>query len=257
MTARVVGVIPARYGSSRLPGKPLRTIGGRPLIEHVVNRCRAAQGLEAVLVATDDERIAETVRGFGGEAVMTRADHVSGTDRLAEVAERIDAEIVVNIQGDQPFLDPVMIDEVIAPLIADPTAPVSTLIHPIHRDEDLMDPGVVKTVVDLKGNALYFSRSLIPYPREKVAHAVYEHVGVYAYRRETLIELARLPATTLERVESLEQLRWLEHGIRICVVESRCRDHAFSGFSVDTPEDLERAERMLAEYEAGIGGMRQ
>jgi 3-deoxy-manno-octulosonate cytidylyltransferase (CMP-KDO synthetase) len=198
-----------------------------------------------VRVATDDERIARTVEGFGGHAVMTSPDHPSGTDRLAEAARSMKADIVVNIQGDQPFLDPVMIDEAVQPLLEDPSLPMATLMHPLLRPEDLQDPAVVKVVVNLAGDALYFSRSLIPYPRLAGSRPVFEHVGLYVYRREFLQQFAQLPPTPLERTESLEQLRVLEHGYRLRVVETRCADHAFSGFSVDTEQDLVRAEEML------------
>ena len=249
MKATVVGIIPARYGSTRLPGKALKLILGKPMVQRVYERAQLARGLGSVCVATDDERIARVVEGFGGRAVMTSPDHPSGTDRLAEATRGLDADIVVNIQGDQPFLDPVMIDEAVQPLLDDPALPMSTLMHPVHRPEDLQDPSVVKVVVDLAGNALYFSRSLIPYPRQAVAHTVYEHVGLYVYRREFLQKLAQLPPTPLESIESLEQLRVLEHGFRLRVIETKCRDHAFSGFSVDTEQDLARAEAMLRERE--------
>jgi len=159
----------------------------------------------------------------------------------------LDADIVVNIQGDQPFIDPVMIEEAVQPLLDEPDLEMATLMHPIHDPKDLADPGVVKTAVDLKGNALYFSRSLIPYPHKDVPHAVYEHVGLYVYRREFLLRLAQLEPTPLEQIESLEQLRVLEHGHRIRVMVTACEDNAFSGFSIDTQEDLERAEAMLRE----------
>ena len=244
---KVVGIIPARYGSTRLPGKSLKPILGKSMIQRVFERCSEAELLDQVLVATDDARIAEAVERFGGRAVMTRADHLSGTDRLAEAAGKIDADIVVNIQGDQPFVDPTMIQQAVQPLLDDPSLELCTLMHPIVRHEDMVDPAVVKVVVDLAGNALYFSRSLIPYPRETVAHSVYEHVGLYVYRKDTLLKLSQLPPTTLERVEALEQLRWLEHGLRIRVEETRCSDSEFTGFGVDTPADLARAERMLQE----------
>jgi len=185
------------------------------------------------------------VEAFGGRAVMTRADHLSGTDRLAEAAGQIEADIIVNIQGDQPFIDPVMIGEGVRPLLDDPTLEIATLKYPISRPEDLADPGVVKVVTDLAGNALYFSRSLIPYPREAIEHDVYEHVGLYVYRKDALLKLAGLPPTPLERIECLEQLRWLQHGLRIFVAETRCAEQAFSGLSVDTAEDLARAEKLL------------
>ena len=248
--ARVVGIIPARYGSSRLPGKPLHTILGKSMIQRVYEGCNGAGALDELIVATDDARILEAVAAFGGKAVMTGADHESGTDRLAEVAEGLDADIIVNIQGDQPFFDARMIPEVVTPLREDPALEVSTLKYPIAHRQDLTDIGVVKVVTNHAGDALYFSRSLIPYPRKEVPHDVYEHVGLYAYRKAALLRLAKLPMTTLESVESLEQLRWLEHGVRIRVVASQCPDQAFSGFSVDTAEDLARAEAMLREREA-------
>ncbi|MCC6697460.1 MAG: 3-deoxy-manno-octulosonate cytidylyltransferase [Candidatus Hydrogenedentes bacterium] len=243
----VAGIIPARYGSTRLPGKPLALIAGKPMIQRVYERCMESAVLASVCVATDDQRVIDAVRGFGGQAVLTRRDHPSGTDRIAEVVRTLDADIIVNIQGDQPFIDPAMIDEVVGPLMADSSVNISTLMYRITSEEDLANPSVVKVVVDLYGNALYFSRSLIPYPREAINHAVYEHVGTYAYRRETLLQLAMLPSTTLERAESLEQLRWLEHGLRVRVVESLIPDRGFSGFSVDTPEDLARAGNMVLE----------
>jgi 3-deoxy-manno-octulosonate cytidylyltransferase (CMP-KDO synthetase) len=253
MKPKVVGIIPARYGSTRLPGKALKPILGKPMIQRVYERALLASGLSSVCVATDDERIARLVESFGGRAVMTSPDHPTGTDRLAEATRAMDAEIVVNIQGDQPFLDPVMIDEALQPLLDDPALPMATLMHPVHRPEDLQDPAVVKVVVDLAGNALYFSRSLIPYPRQAVPHTVYEHVGLYVYRRDFLQKLAQLPPTPLEKIESLEQLRVLEHGFRLRVIETQCRDHTFSGFSVDTEEDLVRAEAMLRERELSRG----
>ena len=243
---KVAGIIPARYGSTRLPGKPLKKIGHKSMIERVYERCMAADLLDFVVVATDDTRIVEAVEAFGGQAVMTKVDHLSGTDRLAEAASQIDADIIVNIQGDQPFIDPVMISEGVQPLLDDPTLEIATLMYPISRPEDIVDPGVVKVVTDLDGNALYFSRSLIPYPRESIEHGVYEHVGLYVYRKDTLLKLAALPPTILERVESLEQLRWLQHGIRIHVRETQCAEQAFSGLSVDTMEDLTRAAELAA-----------
>ena len=244
---KVVGVIPARYASSRLPGKALAPILGKTMVQRVYERCTAAEALDAVYIATDDRRIMSVVEGFGGRAVMTSAEHASGTDRVAEASAALDVEIVVNVQGDQPFVDPVMIDEAVAPLLDDPSLPMSTLMHPIAKPEDLADPGVVKTVVDRAGFALYFSRSLIPYPQGDMPHTVFEHVGLYVYRKGFLLELAQLEPTLLEQVESLEQLRVLEHGHRMRVVRTQCTDNAFSGFSVDTAEDLARAERMLRE----------
>lgn len=243
----VAGFIPARYASTRLPGKPLRSILGKPMIQRVYERCVEAPVLDAVFVATDDQRIADAVQAFGGRAILTAPEHPSGTDRIAEAVQATDADIVVNIQGDQPFIDPVMIEEATRPLLDDPALEACTLMHPIHSPEELADPGVVKAVVDLEGNALYFSRSLIPYPHKNIPHGVFEHVGLYVYRREFLLTVAQLPPTPLEQVESLEQLRWLEHGYRLRVVETQCSDNVFSGFSVDTEEDLARAEAMLRE----------
>jgi 3-deoxy-manno-octulosonate cytidylyltransferase (CMP-KDO synthetase) len=245
--SRVVGIIPSRFGSTRLPGKPLKMIAGKSMIQRVCEQCSTARVLDEVCVATDDTRIESAVREFGGNAVMTRADHLSGTDRLAEAAEALDADIIVNIQGDQPFIDPTMIEEAVQPLLDDPAVHLATLRVPIADPQHLSSPAVVKVVVDRNGNALYFSRSLIPFPREQVEHSVYEHVGLYVYRKETLLQVAALPPTTLERVESLEQLRWLEHGLKIRVVETSGDDRLFRGFSVDTPEDLEQAERLLRE----------
>ncbi|HUW62617.1 MAG TPA: 3-deoxy-manno-octulosonate cytidylyltransferase [Candidatus Bathyarchaeia archaeon] len=244
---RVVGLIPARYGSTRLPGKPLKPIRGKPMIQRVYEQCAGCRMLDSVWVVTDDARIVEAVEAFGGKAVMTRADHPSGTDRLAEAVKSISADVIVNIQGDQPFIDPVMIEEAVRPVLEDEAVELCTLMYPIARERDLADPGVVKVVVDLKGNALYFSRSLIPYARNQTGQRVFEHVGTYVYRRETLLRIAQLPPTPLEQTESLEQLRWLEHAYRIRVVESQCADRDFAGFSVDTEEDLERAEQMLLE----------
>lgn len=244
---RVIGIIPARYGSTRLPGKALIPILGKPMIQRVLERCRAAPELESVCVATDDARIAQAVAAVGGRAIMTSPHHPSGTDRLAEAIASLEADIVVNLQGDQPFLDAGMIAEAVQPLLDDPALPMATLMHPITRDEDLANPAVVKVVVDRHGNALYFSRSLIPYPRQKIPQRVFEHVGLYVYRRDFLLTLAQLPPTPLEQVESLEQLRVLEHGYKLRVIETHVADHEFSGFSVDTPEDVVRAEALLRE----------
>lgn len=247
MSMNVAGMIPARYGSTRLPGKALRSIGGKPMVQRVYERCLRARVLDALYVATDDERIACVVKGFGGRAIMTSPRHPSGTDRLAEAVRQVDAEIVVNIQGDQPFIDPVMIEEAVQPVLDDASLEMATLMHAVSKPEDLADPGVVKVVVDRAGFALYFSRSLIPYPQQDVPHSVFEHVGLYVYRKDFLLQLAQLPPTVLEQAESLEQLRVLEHGYRMRVVETQCADNEFSGFSVDTEADLERAETMLAE----------
>jgi 3-deoxy-manno-octulosonate cytidylyltransferase (CMP-KDO synthetase) len=238
----VLAVIPARFQSTRLPEKVLADIAGRPMIEHVFRRASAARLVNAVVVAADDERIAAAVRRFGGVAVMTRADHVSGTDRIAEVVAAYPCRAVVNVQGDEPLIEPDTIDAAIRPLIEDPSVDMSTLSRPLASPDEFQNPNVVKVVCDLNGNALYFSRAPIPYPRDggSVPPAARAHVGLYVYRRDTLLRLAALPATALERTESLEQLRALAHGIRLRVVETR---HAAAG--VDTPEDLERVRLLF------------
>jgi 3-deoxy-manno-octulosonate cytidylyltransferase (CMP-KDO synthetase) len=237
-------VIPARYAASRLPGKPLADIAGRPMVEHVYRRAAAARGVTAVIVATDDERIAKAVAGFGGRWVMTRPDHASGTDRIAEVARDLTCDLIVNVQGDEPALAPTAIEQAIAPLAADRSVVMGTLGSPLDDASDPQNPHVVKVLVDRQGFALYFSRAPVPYRREAGApgSAVLRHVGLYVYRRDFLLTLASLPRTPLERAESLEQLRALEHGYRIRVVET-----AYQSLSVDTPEDLERVRRLAAD----------
>lgn len=236
----IVGIIPARYGSTRLPGKPLLDLGGKPVIQHVYER--AAQGLERVIVATDDERIVAAVRAFGGEAAMTRADHRCGTDRIAEIAATLAADIIVNVQGDEPFINPVMIREAVAPLLVEPEIQASTLSRAIRSEERLADPNLVKVVTNEQGDALYFSRSLIPYPRHREYCVWREHVGIYVYRRAFLLEFVRWAPTPLELAESLEQLRILERGFRLRVVETEC---CHGAPSIDTLEDLELARQYL------------
>jgi 3-deoxy-manno-octulosonate cytidylyltransferase (CMP-KDO synthetase) len=239
---RVIGLIPARYASTRFPGKPLADILGKPMIQHVYERARSARTLQRLLVATDDPRIAQAVASFGGEAVMTSPDHPTGTDRLAEAAAALEVDLVVNIQGDEPLIDPEVIDAAAAPLIADPSIPMGTLMSRIADPADLHDPNVVKVVADRHGFALYFSRALIPYARGgQTNEAVYYyHPGLYVYRKEFLLKYAALPPTPLEQTEKLEQLRALEHGYRIKVVETAHRP-----VSVDTPEDLEHVKRLM------------
>jgi len=240
---KVLGVIPARYGSTRLEGKPLVDICGQPMIERVYRRASAAACLHLLLVATDDERIVAAVESFGGQALLTDSSHKSGTDRVAEVArEHSGFDIVVNIQGDEPLLDPRVIDQVVAPLATDRSLVMSTPAR-LLKDSEHDDPNIVKVVMDNKGDALYFSRSPIPYPRIKGEFRIYEHLGLYCYRRDFLLRLARMPHTPLERIESLEQLRVLEHGYSIRVVVT---EFAEASVSVDTPEDLERARAIIA-----------
>ncbi len=245
---KVLGVIPARWASTRLPGKPLQEILGKPMIQRVYEGASRSRLLEALIVATDDERILQAVEGFGGRAVLTSRDHHTGTDRVAEVARGLPAEIVVNIQGDEPFVQAGMIDEIVEPLLADPALPMCTSRHEVRDLQGFTDPNVVKVVVNLAGEALYFSRSLIPYPRKAEGHRVYEHIGLYAYRRDFLFKYAALPQTPLEKLESLEQLRVLEHGYRLRVVETR---QPYVPLSVDTPDDLERARELARQLEAG------
>jgi 3-deoxy-manno-octulosonate cytidylyltransferase (CMP-KDO synthetase) len=241
---RVIGVIPARYRSSRFEGKPLADLLGKPMVQHVWERSCAAACLDEVIVATDDQRIHDAVQAFGGQVALTGPGHRSGTDRVAEALSMHAADVVVNIQGDEPMIDPVMIAEVVAPFRLDAGADIVTLKKEVFHNSEFADPGVVKVVTDREGWALYFSRSLIPYPRRRTPHFhVYEHVGLYAYTRECLLRLAELPVSPLEEIESLEQLRALENGIRILVVETSCRGEAVS---VDTPEDLEKVRLLLS-----------
>ncbi len=241
----VLAVIPARYHASRFPGKPLVEVAGKPMLQHVWERAGRAERVARLLVATDDERIAAAVRRFGGEAELTRTDHASGTDRLAEVAARFEAEIYVNVQGDEPLIEPAAIDAAIEAILADPEVPVATLCTPITRAEDIMDPNVVKVVRDFCDDALYFSRAPVPWVREQQARIAVrhlKHIGLYVYRRDPLLEFPTLPPGDLERVERLEQLRWLENGYRIRVAET-----AYDAVSVDVPEDVARVEALLAQ----------
>ena len=239
---KIIGIIPARYGSTRLEGKPLKDICGKPMIQHVYEAAQGARLLDQIYVATDDQRIVHAVESFGGNVRLTSPDHKTGTDRIAEVAANLDVDIVVNLQGDEPLLNPAMIDEVIQPLVDDPALPMSTLCVPILEEEALHDPNVVKAVFDQRGNALYFSRSLIPYPRKRDNFTAYEHLGLYAYRKDFLMTYINLPQSRLEINESLEQLRVLEAGYRLKVAVSA---HPYDGVSVDTPEDLERVREIV------------
>jgi 3-deoxy-manno-octulosonate cytidylyltransferase (CMP-KDO synthetase) len=241
-----LGVIPARFGSTRFPGKPLALIGGKPLIQHVIERCRLAKSLDDVIVATDDPRIREVAERFC-TVEMTRSDHPSGSDRIAEVAERRACDAIVNVQGDEPLIDPHVIDRVVAALAK---ADMSTAATPLASVTEYDNPNVVKVVVTSAGQALYFSRRTIPYVRDAASRSVAEqlaafpflkHLGIYGYRRELLLRLVRLPISSLERAERLEQLRALENGVGIEVVQV-----AYDSVGVDVPEDIERVERLLA-----------
>jgi 3-deoxy-manno-octulosonate cytidylyltransferase (CMP-KDO synthetase) len=238
----VVAIIPARLAATRLPDKPLADIGGKPMIQHVYERARLAKTISQVIIATPDDAIAEAVRLFGGQVTMTRPDHPSGTDRIAEAAEGLpkSVRVIVNVQGDEPLIDPTTIDAVVAPLLKDPDLPMATLSCPLPTGRE-DDPNVVKVVGSLDGDALYFSRSPLPYRRTAdVPYTPLQHVGLYAYQRSFLRLYPTLPATPLSQIESLEQLRALEHGYRIRVVHT---PHAPE--SVDTPEDLERVRGLL------------
>jgi 3-deoxy-manno-octulosonate cytidylyltransferase (CMP-KDO synthetase) len=240
----VAVIIPSRYESTRFPGKPLADLAGKPMIQHVYERVLASGAATLAAVATDDSRIFAAVEAFGGRAVMTADTHRSGSDRIAEAANLLglaDHDIVVNVQGDQPVFEPVQIDEVVRPLIEDATLPMSTLIYRIRRDEEITHPNAVKTVFGGAGNALYFSRATIPFVRDRGKTAdYYKHHGIYAYRKHFLDTFTKLPEGTLERLESLEQLRALEHGYRIRVVIT---EH--DSIEVDTPQELERIRRIL------------
>ncbi len=240
----VLAVIPARFHSNRLPGKILADIGGKPMIEHVYRRASASR-VHGVIVATDDDRIAAVVRAFGGAAIMTRGDHVSGTDRIAEVVSGLPCNAVVNLQGDEPLIDPETINAAIEPILDDPSLEISTVSRPLKSIDEFKSPHVVKVVTNHAGDALYFSRAPIPASASSVAPGTVPsvaraHVGLYVYRRETLLRLAAAPAAPLELEESLEQLRALALGIRIRVVHTR---HIAAG--VDTPADLERVRSMM------------
>jgi 3-deoxy-manno-octulosonate cytidylyltransferase (CMP-KDO synthetase) len=235
-------IIPARYASSRFPGKPLAEIAGKPMVVHVCERA-AKSGAAAVHVATDDERIARAVRAHGHHALMTRADHRSGTDRLAEAAKKLklrDSEIIVNVQGDEPLISPRLISQVARILERKKDAAVSTACHAIHDENSVSNPNVVKVVLDAEGYALYFSRSRIPYPRDGAAQC-YRHAGIYGYRVAFLKRYSRLKPGPLEKAEALEQLRVLWHGHRIAVAVSETEIPP----GVDTPQDLEAVRRMI------------
>jgi len=241
---RVIGVIPARYKSTRLEGKPLADIHGKTMLQHVYERACRARNLDDAIIATDDERIANAAVHFGAKVIMTAASHRSGTDRVAEAVASDPADVIVNIQGDEPMLDPLMLEEVIAPFRENPGTQLVTLKKQVFHQAEFDDPGVVKVVTDPRGFAFYFSRSLIPYPQTKSPHfRVYEHVGVYAYSRECLLRLATLPVSPLEEVEGLEQLRALENGIPILVLETQSTAETIS---VDTEADLNRVRAALA-----------
>ena len=251
--ASIIAIIPARYGSTRYPGKALVPIKGKPMIQWVYERTRRSKLINRVIVATDDERILSAVNSFNGEAMMTSSHHATGTDRIAEVARSLDCDIVVNVQGDEPLIRPEMIDEAIAPLLQNASTPMGTLCRRIEDREEAFDPNVVKVVFDKNGFALYFSRAPIPWDRDAWAGKgswkdlslegpLYKHIGLYVYRRDFLLDYAAMPRTALEDAEKLEQLRALEHGHKIRVVIT-----SHESFGVDIPADLGKILKRLEE----------
>jgi len=240
----VIVVIPARHASTRFPGKPLASIGGKPMIQHVVEGVQQARLVSQVVVATDENDIKKAVESFGGQAVLTRHDHRTGTDRVAEVAAHLAADVYVNVQGDEPLIDPGTVDSLVEAIIGDAAIQVATCCTEILQPNDIMDPNIVKVVRDFDGNALYFSRAPIPWVRDTAETAEprhWKHLGLYAFRRAALLEFPTLPPGDLERVEQLEQLRWIENGFHIAVVETD-----YDAVSVDVPADVERVEKLLA-----------
>jgi 3-deoxy-manno-octulosonate cytidylyltransferase (CMP-KDO synthetase) len=240
---QIVIVIPARYGSTRLPGKPLARIAGTSMIQRVYERAKLSKLATGVIVATDDERIVKAVEAFGGQARMTRTEHRTGTERVAEVAAHMEGQVFVNVQGDEPLLNPEVVDAGIQALLEEPAAAIATVATPVKVAADIMDPNVVKTVLDFDDNALYFSRAPIPWLRDaaskmEVRHL--KHLGLYVFQRDALLEYPTLPQGTLEKIEQLEQLRWLENGWKIRVAEV---EH--DSVSVDVPEDIAKVEKLL------------
>ncbi len=251
--AQIIAVIPARFGSTRFPGKALALIKDKPMIQWVYERAQRSRLVNRVIVATDDERIIKATAAFGGEAVMTSRDHSTGTDRIAEVARNLDCSLVVNVQGDEPLIHPEMIDQTIAPLAEDPSIPMGTVCKLIETSDEAFDPNVVKVVFDEKGFALYFSRAPIPWDRDRwsgkdslkdlpLSGALYKHIGLYVYRRDFLLQYAQMPQTALETTEKLEQLRALEYGYQIKTVVTK-----HESFGVDIPEDLGKILQRLSE----------
>jgi 3-deoxy-manno-octulosonate cytidylyltransferase (CMP-KDO synthetase) len=237
---KILGVIPARFASSRFPGKVLVPISSKPMLQHVYERASQARYLTSTIIATDDERVFEAARNFGAEVRMTRSDHLSGTDRVAEVASAEEAEIIVNIQGDEPLIDPDAIDAAILPLEHNPEVVMATLKKEIEEPREITDPNVVKVVTDRAGDAIYFSRCPIPFGREGRQPQHFKHIGLYVYRRRFLLAYSGLPVGPLEQAERLEQLRAIENGYKIRVVETD-----YESLGVDTPADLERVSQLM------------
>jgi 3-deoxy-manno-octulosonate cytidylyltransferase (CMP-KDO synthetase) len=247
----IIGIIPARFASTRLMGKPLADIGGKPMIQHTYENCLKSKLLNDLVVAVDDQKVAQVIKGFGGKTIMTPKDIQTGSDRIAFAAKSLpNAKIIVNIQGDEPFIKGAMIDQAIEPLLFDLSVNVSTLAKKIETVQELKSASVVKVVFDYNNFALYFSRSPIPYVRdaksnlERIVNAdIFKHIGLYVYRREALLRFTELEQTDLEKIEKLEQLRMLENGFKIKIVVTE-----FENLAVDTPEDLERARFYYAKY---------
>jgi 3-deoxy-manno-octulosonate cytidylyltransferase (CMP-KDO synthetase) len=248
---RIVAVVPARYGSTRFPGKSLVSIKGKPMIQWVYERTQRSRLINRVVVATDDERIMQAVTSFGGEVVMTSSSHQTGTDRIAEVTRQLDCDIVVNVQGDEPLILPEMIDQAVQPLVDDASIPMGTLCNKIERRDEAFDTNVVKVVFDKNNFALYFSRAPIPWDRDHwsgketfsemdLVGTMYKHIGLYVYRREFLLNYTGLPQTSHEAMEKLEQLRVLDHGHKIKVVVT-----PYESFGVDIPDDLGKILKYL------------
>ena len=237
---KVVAVIPARYQSTRFEGKPLAEIHGKPMIYYVYQGAARARGVQDVFVATDDERIRRAVAAFGGKVVMTSPEHKTGTDRIAEAVANLDVEIVINVQGDEPLVHPQMLEQAMRPLLEEPKLLVTTLMSPIEDPADFIDTTVVKTVVDRSGDILFFSRSPIPYPKTRQAYTAYKQVGLYAFRKQFLLEFAAMSPTPLELIEGVELLRAVEEGIKVRGVETRHQT-----ISVDTLSDLFEVRKVL------------
>ena len=244
-STKIIAIIPARYASERFPGKVIAPLAGKPLVVHTYERTRSASLITDTVIATDDERVVEAVAPFDVKIVMTRADHATGTDRIAEVAAKSDADIIVNVQADEPLVDPNLIDATIQPLLDDPGLPMATARYAIHDPARILDPNCVKVVCDGRQRAMYFSRSAVPFIRDAghdpLAEPIYwQHIGLYVFRREFLLEYAAMTPTPLERYEKLEQLRVLEHGFSMAVIDAK-----EPAIGVDTPEDLDRARAAL------------
>lgn len=238
----IIGIIPARYASTRFPGKPLIDLGGKTMIQRVYEQCKKAESLTDVIVATDDKRIEDHVKSFGGNVVMTSSQHQSGTDRCAEVVKTYNGlcDAIINIQGDEPFINPFQIDQLCAAFHL-PHTQLATMKKKIILESEIQNPNCVKVTSTAQNEALYFSRSIIPYPRNaSTAIVYYKHIGIYGYRKETLLEITNLPIGNLEIAESLEQLRWLENGYRIVLVETEMENIA-----IDSPDDLLLVEKYL------------